>query len=459
MATGDISPDMADQIAAMCDAPVMRDGWDVALHLSQAAVQTLVLANWTGPVGTGTARTVNWIAPAQEDGSSVVIDLQTELTAPRIGLDPGTQSARIAFDIDSGIIRIGKAASDQISLQGDVRKLAPDSTVAWERSVDITPEAPVYLSGQVPLSVQSTEQAGGFAVSLDFGLTELSLTGGQDSDLTSAFGPQELLPWLAAQGLTDQIATVAQSDPLVIHTLSPAKVTARIVTDAGGTAVLQLLTASNPQAGEYDLAISAPPNDAYDFSLVVSSQAAVTMIANSYNAGSGDIKLNIEAPQDGLPHAFAQVREPMVFEGAFGIDGGETFHTDHSELYMRFGGSADEGVKLFTFIDPNSTVALQLDLAAHYPLGISGAGADQLVGLRPGAQSVKGDGFYEQLVVPQLTYFLTGEIQTEMTAVAFAPLSQLTLADLQLSGHDLAFQMAAFPGELVVMGQLDKRAG
>jgi hypothetical protein len=159
-------------------------------------------------------------------------------------------------------------------------------------------------------------------------------------------------------------------------------------------------------------------------------------------------------PSDGQLHWFAQIHEPMVFQGSFGNQNGEIYVTDHSSLYMRFGGSTDQGLKLFTHIDPSSTIRLQLSLAAHYPIGISGTGANQVVGLQDGDQSVAANGFYEAIVQPQLEKFLTMDIKSDMSKVRMTAISEFLLRDLTLSGHGLQFEVAALPGELLVAGRL-----
>jgi hypothetical protein len=182
------------------------------------------------------------------------------------------------------------------------------------------------------------------------------------------------------------------------------------------------------------------------------------MIANGYNLGTGIIKLASVPPQDGQVHWFVEVHEPMVFEGTFGNQNGDVYLTDSAKLFMRFGGSPDQDLKLFTYIDPSSTVQLQLELAAHYPTQISGTGTGQVVGLQEGAQSVTGHGFYEAIVQPQLATFLNGDIRSDMSKVRMTPLSDLALRDLSLSGHGLQFEIAALPAELVVAGSLVRNA-
>ena len=260
---------------------------------------------------------------------------------------------------------------------------------------------------------------------------------------------------LAVQKLSGQIANLALPDGAGATVLTPAKVAARVATSQGGQPVLQILTGTSPSATAPVASAPVPHPDSHDFSLIVSSKAIMTMIANGYNLGTGIIKLASVPPQDGQLHWFAQVHEPMVFKGTFSNPNGEIYATDHSKLYMRFGGSTDQGLKLFTYIDPSSTVQLQLELAAHYPTRISGTGSDQVVGLQEGAQSVTGNGFYEAIVQPQLATFLNGDIKSDMSKVRMTALSDLVLRDLTLSGHRLQFEVAALPAELLVAGSFD----
>mmetsp|Transcript_22465 Transcript_22465/g.36355 ORF Transcript_22465/g.36355 Transcript_22465/m.36355 type:complete len:446 (-) Transcript_22465:1819-3156(-) len=444
----------------MLDAPILPDGWDMALHLTEDAVQALIRADWDKASGGAMARAITWTAPGTDDGQVAVIDLETDLGLPVVQLDVASQSAALAFDLSNGVVRVGMADPKALATVPSVRALEAEGAVAWEHSIDITPQSGLRLVGHVPLGVRRSDEdlANGFVIALETASATLALTGDGSEDITGLFGSDEVAPWAVDQGLGAQIVSIADTDGSYVGGVSLAKLATRVVAGRTGVPLLQVLGATNPDAGDADIAVPAPQSEDYDYSLTVSSKAAMSMIANSYNVGTGEVKLDTEQPQEGLPHWFVQVREPMVFEGAFGIEGGETLHTDHSELFMRFGGSVDQGVKLSTYIDPNSTVELELELAAHFPLSITGSGATQMVGLCNGAQSVEGTGFYEQLVVPQLTSFLTGDIRTDMTQVQLRPLSQFALKELQLAGHRLDFALAALPGELVVMGKLEALA-
>jgi len=137
---------------------------------------------------------------------------------------------------------------------------------------------------------------------------------------------------------------------------------------------------------------------------------------------------------------------------------GDVYVTDHASLYMCFGGSTDQGLKLFTYVDPSSTIQLQLDLAANYPVGFTGAGEEKFAALQPGAQSVGAYGFYEAIVQPQLEKFLGEDIQSDMTKVQLTAASELLLRDLMLNGQVPGMEFAALPGDLLISGMLEPAA-
>jgi hypothetical protein len=306
----------------------------------------------------------------------------------------------------------------------------------------------------LPVGVKPAPGVRNVSIGLSLADGNLTLSAPDTAGISSLAVTQNLGKWLAAWTLGGQIGNLTLQDGAEATVLTPAQVTTRVATSRDGQPVLQILTATSTAA-------MAPVGndpvlhpDSYDFSLVVCSKATMTMIANGYNLGTGIIKLASVPPQDGQLHWFAQVHEPMVFEGTFGNQDGKIYVTDHSKLYMRFGGSTDQGLKLFTYIDPSSTIQLQLDLAAHYPTRISGTGADQVVGLQEGAQSVTANGFYEAIVQPQLETFLNGDIKSDMSQVRMTALTDLVLRDLALSGHQLQFEIAALPAELLIAGSL-----
>jgi hypothetical protein len=265
---------------------------------------------------------------------------------------------------------------------------------------------------------------------------------------------QSLANSLAAQSSTLQIASLTPQAGAQATVLTPANVASRVATSLAGQPVLQILTGTSLAATAPAVSAPVPHPDTHDFSLIVSSNMTMAMIANGYNLGTGDIKLVALPPQDGQLHSFAQIHEPMVFEGTFSNQDGLVYVTDRSQLYLRFGGSTDQGLKLFTFIDPSSTVKLQLDLAANYPTSISGTGASQLIGLQEGAQSVIGNGFYEAIVQPQLATFMNGDIKSDMSKVRMNAISDLVLRDLTLSGHGLQFEFSALPADLLIAGSV-----
>jgi len=443
-------------VAALLDEMRKRalvpEGWDVALHLSQAAVQSLVHHAWDG---TGATRALSWVAPAEVDGHHDVVDLQTELQPPKVGLDPAGQAATLAFAIDTGTLKLGKAPAELVARAPDATTVAQDGGVVWSDTSTITRTNPLALDGKAPLGATAAS-AGGFTIGLDLSRAAISLTGPDAGGVTSQSVEPALRSWLTAEHLTGRIATLTPSTGPALHALTVARLATRVVTSAGGKPVLQILMAAQGAATAPAGTVSLALADQHDFNLMVSSKAAMAMIAAGYNQGTGEIKLDTLPPQDGQPHWVVQVREPMVFEGSFGIEGGETYATDHAQFHMRFGGSTDKGLTLFTHTDPSSTARLEMDLASQHPLAIQGSGTAQMVGLTAGTQSVTGEGFYEDLVKPQLDYFLSGDIRSDMAQVRLTALSTLAFHDLALSGHRLAFETAALPGELTIAGSLAK---
>jgi hypothetical protein len=452
------SPGMAALLVAMRDSPSVPDGWDAVLSLSRSAVQSLVRSNWDGASRTDQDRSLLWVAPAQVNGQHDVIEVKTDLPPPAVSLSVTGQAVHVDFGIDSGTIQFGKASAALVSRLRDTRSIVASGQVSWSDPVEITQQNPLQLAGLIPVGVEVAADDRSVSIGLSLADSHLTLNGHGDAGISSQAVNQKLQTWLAAQRLSGQIGNLTLQDGAGATVLTPINVTARVAASLDGQPVLQILTGTSPGAKPPAASAPVPHPDSHDFSLIVSSKATMTMIANGYNLGTGVIKLVAVPPQDGQPHWFAQVHEPMVFEGTFGNQDGEIYLTDHSKLYMRFGGSTDQGLKLFTYIDPSSTVQLRLELAAHYPTGISGTGADQVVGLQHGAQSVIANGFYEAIVQPQLERFLTGDIKSDMSKVRMTAISDLVLRDLTLSGHELRFDVAALPAELLIAGSLKPNA-
>jgi len=450
---------MTALLGVMRDSPSVPDGWDATFNLSQSAVQSLVRHDWDAGFLSEKERSLLWVAPNEADGLHDVIEVKTELAPPVVSLRVADQAVQAHFEIDSGTLHYGKASAEHVARVGGARALRDGGGIAWSPPIPITPRDPLQLAATLPVGVAALPGRPGFTIMLMPQEARLILSGQAEGIFSIESHNQDLADWLAAHRLSDQLGSVTLQDRAEASVLTPMIVAARIVESLDGAPLLQILTGSGASAVAPAASTPVPHPDAHDFSLMVGSRAAMTMIASGYNAGTGDIKLAAVPPTDGEVHWFAQVHEPMVFEGSFGRPGGETYFTDHSKLFIRFGGSVEEGLKLFTFIDPASTIRLELDLAAHYPLGIRGTGADQVVGLREGGQSVTANGFYEAIIQPQLETFLTGDIKGDMCSVRMTAVSDLVLRDLSLSGHALAFEIAALPGELLIAGRLIPGAG
>ena len=447
------SPGLSALLVAMQDSPAVPDGWDAVLNLSQSAVQSLVRSNWDRASRTDDNRSLLWVAPGQVNGHHDIMEVKADLPLPTVSLSVSHQAAHVSFGIDSATLRVGKAPAPLVSLLADTRAVVASDKVSWSDPVEITQRNSLQLSGMIPVTVEAAADGRSFSIGLGLADSDLTLSSHEDGIFSQAVNQNQQY-WMAAQKLSGQIANLKLRDGAEATVLTPANVTARVADSLDGQPVLQILTGTSPGAAAP--AVSAPVSHPHphDFCLMVSSKATMTTIAVGYNLGTGDIKLVSMPPQDGQLHWFAQVHEPMVFEGRFGNQDGEIYATDHAKLYMRFGGSTDQGLKLFTHIDPSSTVQLQLELAAHYPVGISGTGADQVVGLQDGEQSVTANGFYEALVQPQLETFLNGDIKSDMSKVRMTAVSDLVLRDLTLSGHQLQFEVAGLPSELLIAGKL-----
>jgi len=445
---------MTALLVAMRDGPSVPDGWDAVLNLSRSAVQALVHHNWNAGLVTERERSLLWVAPDEADGLHDVIEVKTELLSPVVSLSVADQAVQVQFAIENGTLHYGKAAAAHVARRDDARSLRESGTIAWSPPIPITRRDPLQLAATIPVGVEPLPGRPGFTIALLPPKACLVLSGQAEGIFSIESDNQDLADWLGAHRLSDQLASVVLQEADEAVVLTPATVAARVVESFDGEPLLQILTGSGAGATAPASSAPVPHPGAYDFSVMVSSRTAMTMIASAYNSGTGDIKLVSVPPSEEEPHWFAQVHEPMVFEGSFGRQDGETYFTDHSKLFIRFGGSVEAGLKLFIHIDPDSTIRLELDLAAHYPVGISGTGADQVVGLREGGQSVTANGFYEAIVQPQLETFLTGDIRGDMSRVRMTAISDLVLRDLSLAGHTLEFEVAALPGELLVAGRL-----
>ena len=459
--TRGIDQDLAALLAAMRKGPSLPEGWDVAVNLSQPAVQAIVASDWNGMPAKNASRTLVFAklaadGPGAADRHDIVV-LRADLPAPTIHLSQTDQAAQLVFRVDNGTLQPGMLqgnyAAEPLSPAPDVRSFLAGRGGDWGEPRAVTDQDPLHLSVLAPRAVRR-DHAAGFTIELDLaaaGFTLHHAGGSPDAIGASEDEPARLL---ASDGFVGPVASLAVPPNASTHELAPGQVTARIVTSQDGEALLQILT--GPPSAPLPATDSAPvPHPAADdFSVIVASKAVTAAIAGGYNRGTGDIKLVSVPPQDGQVHWFLQVHEPMVFEGRFGKLDGEIYVTDHARFFMRFGGSCDAGLQLFTFTDPASTVQLELDLSAHYPVTISGAGAGQLVGLAEGAQAVTGEGFYENIVKPQLQTFLEGDIRTDMTRVRLTAVSDLVLRDLTLPGHAPSFELAALPGDLLISGRL-----
>lgn len=451
--SGSIPPGLAAFVGAMHDSPVVPEGWDMVLNLSQSAVQTLVWHSWDGAAAGDRDRPLLWVAPGEVDGQHDIVAVRSELPRPTVSLNSANHAAHLHFGIDSGTLQIGKVPAAVLRGVTDRRSLVENDGVAWADPVAITPQNPLQLSGAVPVTAAAVPGGKGFSVGLALTDPTFVLSGAGDG-LSSDDLNQSLQAWLSAQDLNGQLGMIALPDGRSPTVLTPAQVSARVATASDGQPVLQILTGASSGVGTPVSCAPAPGPETHDFSLMVSSKAAMTMVATGYNLGEGVVKLVSVPPQDGQAHWSVQVHQPMIFEGRFGNQNGEVYLTDRASFTMCFGGSADAGLTLFTQTDPASTVRLELDLAAQYPVAISTGSGGQVVGLQEGSQSVTGDGFYEAIVKPQLEAFLYGDIKTDMAQVRMTALSDLVLGDLTLSGHTLHFEVAALPAELLVAGRL-----
>ncbi len=444
------SPGLSALLVALRNNPAVPEGWDAVLSLSESAVQSLVRSNYAGASQTTAGRSLLWVSPDQVNGHHDVVQVKADLPAPAVSLSVSDQAAHVNFGIDSATLQSGKAPAAVVSRLADSHAVVASGAVAWSDPVAITQQNPLQLSGSIPVAVAAAADNRSFSIGLSLADGHLTLSS-QQVGIANQAVKQNVQKWLAASG---QIGNLKVRDGAAATVLTPASVKTRVAAAVGGQPVLQILTGSSPGAAAPAASAPAPHPFPHDYCLIVSSKATMTTIANGYNLGTGNIKLVSVPPQDGQVHWFAEVHEPMVFEGRFGNQQGETYVTDHAKLYMRFGGSTDQGLQLFTYVDPGSTIQLQLELAAHYPIGISGTGVDQNIGLQNGAQSVTANGFYEAIVQPQLEAFLNGDIKSDMSKVRMTAISDLILRDLTLSGHQMQFDVAALPAELVIAGAL-----
>lgn len=454
------APGMMALLSRMRATPSVPNGWDAMLTLSQSAVTSLVLSDWQGMAPADDTRSLLWVKPGDVNGLHEVVEVKTDLPRPAVGLNLADQTVDLGFTIDNGVMQFGKAPSALLSRLRDRRSSDAAELVSWSAPIAITAANPVQLAATVPVGVQTASDGQSLSIGLTLADAMLTLSSGGEGARSTDAGGNDLAAWLASHKISHQIGNLTLRSAAEASVLTPAAVTVRIAASHDGQPLLQILTGTSPAAS---LAAPLTTNDpvphpeGQDFSLTVGSGATMAMVVNGYNLGSGVVKLLSLPPSGDQPHWFAQVHEPMVFEGTFGNQDGEIYVTDRAQFYMRFGGSTQDGLKLFTYTDPASTIHLDLDLAAHYPVGISGTGADQMVGLNEGAQSVTAKGFYEAIVQPQLETFLTGDIRSDMSRVRMTAVSEFLLRDLALSGHGLQFDIAALPGELLVAGSLVPR--
>lgn len=452
------APEVAALLAAMRAKPSVPDGWDAAIHFSQAAVQSLLLGNRSAAPQDGPVRSLLWTAPEPVDGVHDVVGVTTALPPPAVTLNADNQVLHLSYAIASGTVQFGKVAADDVVQAGNSRTPIDEANVSWNGSASaVSPQSPVQFVGAIPLHVETAADARSVSIGLNLAEAKLSVSGQGENSFATEAANHDLTGWLAEHAVNHQIASLTLRDGKDAHILAPAAVGARIVPATSGEPVLQILTGSSPGAvtPDPDPSDPAPHIVGDDFSFVVGSQSTMGMVASGYNLGSGAIKLVSVPPSDGQVHWFAQVHQPMVFQGTFGNMDGDTYVTDHASLYMCFGGSTDQGLKLFTYVDPASTIQLQLDLAANYPVGFTGTGEEKFAALQPGAQSVGANGFYEAIVQPQLEKFLTGDIQSDMTKVQLTAASELLLHDLLLDGQMPGMEFAALPGDLLISGNLE----
>ena len=445
--------DLAALLSRMRESPSVPEGWDAVLNLSQPAVEALVLSDWEGVPPTRDAPSLLWVAPGEVEGLHEVVEMKTDLPRPAVGLNLANQTVDLGVTIQSGTLQFGKAPSGLLAQLRDKGSSGVEG-VSWSPPVPITQADPAQLAATLPVGVRAAGDGRSFSIGLALADSRLNLSSRSEDAWSAQTGDPALAAWLALHKVSHQIGSLTLPAGSEANVLTPAAVAARIAVSTDGEPLLQILTGTSTGAVTPASNGPVPHPDGHDFSLTVGSKAAMAMVVNGYNLGTGVVKLVPVPPSDDQLHWFAQVHEPMVFEGTFGNQDGEIYVTDHAKFYMRFGGSTDDGMKLFTFTDPASTIQLELDLAAHYPVGVIGSGADQLVGLREGDQSVTANGFYEAIVKPRLEAFLTGDIRSDMARVRMTALSELFLRDLTLSGHTLQFEVAALPGELLVAGHL-----
>ena len=455
----------ANMLASMVRVPTVPEGWDIAMHFSETAVQSLFHSNWDSDGEE--QHNITWVAPGEVEGHHEIVQITAPLNPPKVTLNSEKQQTSLGFDVVSGEISAGKIPSETVPLLLMALQEAPPQEMAattekhgvqWEHKATLSPQEPLCVDDQVPIGSHLKSNGIGYDIGLNIAKTSMTLSGSEFGRITSHEQGEQVSSWAKQQDITGKLGhliPLASTAPDEII-LQPNYVGTRVVTGTSGAPLLQVLASSkNASQDVPQQNVIVPHSSDHDFSLMVSSQAAMNMVVEEYNLGSGDIKVVTLPPQNGEPHWFIEVHEPMVFEGSFGIDGEKTpLVTQQSSMRMRFGGSPHQGLEISTYIEPSSDITLDILLAGNFPPTIKGAGTNHALQLSSGPQSVTANGFYEEIVKPQLETFLTADIKGDMTRVKMKSLTALTQSSLELSGHQLDYQIAAFPGEFVVAGAL-----
>ncbi len=415
-----MSKTLESLLAELHQKQSVLNGWAAVLSLSEKATIDMVEVHWPKPGTRGEAKRAH-----EGDSGADVARIELELGPRQLGLDP--DSCRLTF--------------------------------TWEASGPSGLEGSARLEGSAPLRLETDSRNELCRVLiLDLGALELRSHGG--GTRAAKLGDRLAGALKAGGGL--RLATFSLAPEQRLRRLQPTTLQLNSMTTASGEKVLQMLvgTGREPDHSSVDLSEPVPTASGADFSLVVDSSIVIRDLVTDFNAEPGLLKLAAIGPAAGEKNGawYAQTRNPLSFSSSVSWGKAIPKIEGQAVMGMNLKGSTGVGFVLSSYLDPASSLDLQLTVQGEFPLQIESVDGEQKVGLTSGQTTLEATGVAENSVLPQLTSFIDTDLRPNLAKLTFSQATTLLLETLQLPLHLPQVDHARMPAELLLAGRLTRKS-
>lgn len=445
----------------MYEQQSVLQGWDIVINLLESAISDFVTNQWV-KCGNQSGSLI-WCSDAFDlmgEHLSSVTQLGFMFSDPSVEFQASKASATIKFDIIGGELKTGILRVDDDFKPDECEGNIEDSRVKWGYSKSFDSSDKIYVACTVPFSLVNNETTTNIhSVSLNllagsFSLDNIKIDGVDASAIT-----QKLKQWFV--GKIKQFKVASFDSSLVREWIEPNSVNPEInvIETNDGVRLLQIFFGpeNNSQSKSPKVEIEEPiPSESnVAFSVMINSRILIQDMVKRFNKGMGLVKLVAIAPKSPSGNYFAQVRNPMAYEGTVDFGGFYPEIKNHAELGMNFSGSPKNGLAISYYTSPGSNIDLQLKITGNYAVKIDGSGKNQIIRFLAGAYSVAATGLAENTVKPQLEDFLEG-IKDDMNAITLDGFTKFVLQDMSFPGHFAEIKQAETPGDFIILGTLQK---